>query len=306
MNVRLQTILLFALVSWIWGSTWLAIRLGLQGVPPLTAAALRMAASGTILVCIGLLRREPWPRTRLYATHVLIQGAILFCFQYALIYWAEQTVPSGLAAVLFATLPIFTAVNAALIFRMEHLSPVNVAGLAVGFIGVVVIYWSEVIHAGHAPPLGVAALLFAVIGPSFATVFAKRFAHGISPLATVAPSQLIGGAILGMLALTLEHGRSVHFTPISAGALAYLIVFGSCIVFLAYFTLLKRMPVTRLSVLTYITPVIAVLLGMSVAHEALAATTLPGALLVLIGVWLVNRPHFKAPAPELRQPDKRL
>jgi len=66
------------------------------------------------------------------------------------------------------------------------------------------------------------------------------------------------------------------------------------------------MPVTRLSVLTYITPVIAVLLGMSVAHEALAATTLPGALLVLIGVWLVNRPHFKAPAPELRQPDKRL
>ncbi|MBV8668688.1 MAG: EamA family transporter, partial [Candidatus Eremiobacteraeota bacterium] len=183
MNVRLQTVLLFVLVSWIWGSTWLAIRLGLQGVPPLTAAALRMTASGIILVTIGLLRREVWPRSRLYAIHVLLQGTILFCFQYALIYWAEQTVPSGLAAVLFATLPIFTAVNAALIFRMEHLSLVNVAGLAVGFIGVVVIYWSEVIHAGHAPPLVVAALLLAVIGPAFATVFAKRFAHGISPLA---------------------------------------------------------------------------------------------------------------------------
>ncbi|MBV8668307.1 MAG: EamA family transporter, partial [Candidatus Eremiobacteraeota bacterium] len=207
----------------------------------------------------------------------------------ALIYWAEQTVPSGLAAVLFATLPIFTAVNAALIFRMEHLSLVNVAGLAVGFIGVVVIYWSEVIHAGHAPPLGVAALLLAVIGPAFATVFAKRFAHGISPLATVAPGQLIGGALLGVLALTIEHGRTIHFTPVSAGALAYLIVFGSCIVFLAYFTLLKRMPVTRLSVLTYITPVIAVILGMLVAHEELAVTTLPGAALVLAGVWLVNR-----------------
>jgi drug/metabolite transporter (DMT)-like permease len=289
MSARLQTALLFILVSWIWGSTWLAIRLGLQGVPPVTAAAMRMSASGVILILIALALRQVWPRSRIYALHLAIQGSILFCFQYALIYWAEQTVPSGLAAVLFATLPIFTALNAAYLFKIERFSSVNVAGLLIGFLGVVLIYWSEVIHAAHAPPLGVAALIVAVIPVSCALVFAKRYTHDIPPLATVGPGQLIGGTLLWVIALVVERGKPVHFTPVSAGALAYLIVFGSCIVFLAYFTLLKRMPVTRLSLLTYVTPVVAVILGNVVAHEVFAPTTLAGAALVLAGVWLVHR-----------------
>ena len=288
MSARLQTALLFIAVSWIWGSTWLAIRLGLQGVPPIIAAAIRMSASGVILVLIALALRQAWPRSRIYALHLLIQGSILFCFQYALIYWAEQTVPSGLAAVLFATLPLLTALSAAYVFKIERFTRANIAGLVIGFIGVVVIYWSEVIYAAHAPPLGVAALILAVIPASVALVFAKRYAHDIPPLATVGPGQLIGGSLLWIIAAVVDRGKPVHFTAVSAGSLAYLIVFGSCIVFLSYFTLLKRMPVTRLSLLAYITPVIAVILGNLVAHEVLAPTTLAGAGLVLAGVWLVN------------------
>jgi drug/metabolite transporter (DMT)-like permease len=289
MSPRLQTALLFILVSWIWGSTWLAIRLGLQGVPPVTAVAMRMSASGAILILLALALRQTWPRSRVYWLHLAIQGSILFCFQYALIYWAEQTVPSGLAAVLFATLPIFTALNAGYVFKIERLLPVNVAGLIVGFLGVVLIYWSEVIYAAHAPPLGVMALIVAVIPVASALVFAKRYAHDIPPLATVGPGQLVGGTLLWIIALVVERGKPIHFTAVSAGSLIYLIVFGSCIVFLAYFTLLKRMSVTRLSVLTYITPVVAVMLGALVAREVFAPTTLAGAALVLAGVSLVNR-----------------
>lgn len=288
MSPRLQTTLLFLLCAWVWGSTWLGIRLGLEGVPPMVAAALRMSSSGIILVLVALALHEQWPRTKIYPVHIAVQGSLLFCFQYALIYWAEQTVPSGLAAALFATLPIVTAVNASLIFHMERISVTQVFGLLLGLAGVGTIFWAEVIHASLAPPLGIAALLLAVVGASFATVFAKRYAHGISPLATVGPGQLLGGALLAVLALIVDRGKPIHFTPTSAGALVYLIA-ATCIVFLAYFTLLKRMPVTTLSLLTYVTPVIAVILGALVAHEAFPLTTGLGVGVVLAGVYLVGR-----------------
>jgi drug/metabolite transporter (DMT)-like permease len=217
-----------------------------------------------------------------------VQGSLLFCFQYALIYWAEQMVPSGLAAVLFATMPIITEIIASYIFKMEHLTPINVLGLLLGFCGVAVIYWSEVIKAAHAPALGVVALLIAPFAASFATVFAKRYARGISPLATVGPGQLLGGALLGIIALMAERAEPIRFTPISAGALAYLTIFGSSIAFLAYFTLMKSIAITRLSLLTYVTPVLAVVLGVLVAHERFAPATFLGAAIVFAGIWLVN------------------
>jgi len=297
MNARLRTVLLFAIVLWVWSSTWLAIRLGLEGVPPVTGAAFRMFASGVILVVVALVLRTRFPRDRIYYIHLAVQGSLLFCFQYALLYWAEQTVPSGLAAVIFATMPILTAIIAAYIFKFERLSIINVLGLLIGFAGVAFIYWSEVINAAHAPPLGVAACLVAPIGAAFATVFAKRYAQGISPLATVGPGQLLGGTLLGLIALVAEHGKPIHFTAVSAGALAYLTIFGSSIVFLAYFTLMQTISVTRLSLLTYVTPVIAVVLGVFVAREQFAASTFLGGAAVFAGIWLVNsRPKPARPA----------
>jgi drug/metabolite transporter (DMT)-like permease len=288
---QLQTVGLFAIVLWVWSSTWLAIRLGLQGVPPVSGAAMRMFASGLILTTIALVLRVPWPRQRIYLVHLAVQATLLFCLQYALIYWAEQTVPSGLAAVLFATMPILTAISAAYVFKIEHLSPINVLGLGAGFVGVIIIYWSEVIHAAHVPALGVAALLLAATSAAFASVFAKRYAQGIAPLATVGPGQLLGGALLGLIALIAEHGRAIHFNAVSLGALAYLIVFGSSIVFLAFFTLMKMLPVTRLALLAYVTPVLAVILGVLVAHEHFEATTFVGAAVVMAGIRLVTLPR---------------
>jgi drug/metabolite transporter (DMT)-like permease len=299
MSERFRTIVLFAIVLSVWSSTWLAIRLNLEGVPPVTGAALRMFVSGIILVIVALAVRLPWPRSRLYLAHIAVQGSLLFGLQFGLLYWAEQTVPSGLAAVLFATLPISTAIIAAGIFRMERLSTVNVVGLLVGFCGVAVIYWSEVVHAAHAPALGVAATLLATLSAAFATVFAKRYAHGVPPLATVGPGQLLGGTLLGLFALIAEHNKPVHLTAVSAGALIYLTI-ASSVVFMAYFTLLKTMPITRLSLLTYVTPVLAVALGVVVAHEQFAPTTLIGAAIVFMGIWLVNvreRPAVAQPAP---------
>src|SRR5579859_6542372 len=102
MNQSIRTTLLFALLCWIWGSTWLAIRFGLEGVPPFIGAAMRMGIAGVLLVLVAIIMRTPWPRGKAYIAHVIVQGVTLFGLQFAFIYWAEQSVPSGLVAVLFA------------------------------------------------------------------------------------------------------------------------------------------------------------------------------------------------------------
>jgi drug/metabolite transporter (DMT)-like permease len=288
MSQSVRTALLFALVCWIWGTTWFAIRLGLDGVPPFVGASIRMTTSGVFLILVALVLRERWPRERIYFIHVAVQGCFLFGVQYALIYWAEQVVPSGLTAVLFAVVPIATAIVAAYGFKIERLTLTNMFGLVIGFCGVGIIYWSEVVKAAHAPATGVAAVLLAAITAAFATVFAKRYAHGISPLATVGPGQLIGGITLGILALITERTDPVYFNATSIGALVYLTFVGSSVVFMAYFSLVRLMSVTRLSLSSYITPVIAVTLGVVAAHEQIARTTFVGAAIVLAGVWLVQ------------------
>ena len=298
-NASIRTTLLFALCCWIWGSTWLAIRLGLQGVPPFIGAGLRMAISGVVLVAIALALRTPWPRPKTYLAYVIAQGAAMFGIQYALVYWAEQSVPSGLVAVLFAVNPLLTSLIAGLVFRIERFAPINMLGLLTGFGGVALIYWSEVINAAHAPAAGALAVLAASAIAALASVAAKRFVSDLSPLATVGPGQIVGGILLGALALLTERGDAVHFTLVSTAAFLYLTIFGSAIAFLSYFALVRTMSVTKLSLLTYVTPVIAVLLGYVVAHERLAPTTIAGAAVVFASIALV---HFKpqgAPDPAL-------
>jgi drug/metabolite transporter (DMT)-like permease len=287
-NHTIRTYLLFALVCWIWGSTWLAIKFGLAGVPPFVGAALRMAISGVLLIAIAAMMRTPWPRSRIYVAHVLTMGVLMFGFQYALVYWSELSVPSGLVAVLFAVNPLLTSFMAAWVFRIETFAPVNLLGLVFGLCGVGLIYWSEVINAAHAPAAGALAVLGASALAAIATVFAKRYAENIPPIATVGPGQVVGALVLGTLALLTERGQAVHFTPLATAALIYLTVFGSMIAFLTYFTLVRTMSVTKLSLLTYITPVVAVLLGLLVAHEQLAPTTIAGVAVVFAGIGLVH------------------
>ncbi len=295
--------MLYALLCWIWGSTWLVIKIGLNGVPPVTGAALRMAISGALLLCLMSLIRMPFPRTPALPTQIIIQGIGQFGLNYGLVYWAEQAVPSGLTAVLFAIAPIVTAVVASWIFHMELLNAVNVVGLVVGFCGVVIIYWSEVVKAAHAPALGVAAVLLASTIASTATVIAKRWGQSIPPLAMIAPGQLFAGVLLGLLAFAMERSLRVHFDGTAVACIAYLAVFGSGVAFLGFFHLLRTADATRLSLITYITPVIAVILGSVALHEQLARATLVGAAIIFAGIGLVHYKPAKTPRTVVAEGD---
>lgn len=287
MSKRVAANLYFVMLCWIWGSTWLAIKWGLVGVPPATGVALRFAFSGALLFAVALLFRTAWPRGAGFRLQVLIQGATIAA-NYFLIYWAEQTVPSGLTAVLFAVTPILISVIAALVFRIERFNAYKIMGLLVGFGGVVVIYWAEVVRAAHAPWQGVAAVLLSALIAAFSLVSIKHWGADFPPLAIAATSQLLAGLFLALLALVLDLHTPVHFSVQAVAALAYLTIFGSAIAFLAYYWLLRVIPATRVSLFLYVTPVVAVVLGTLLGHEQLAVQTGIGAVLVFASIALMH------------------
>lgn len=288
MSDRVRINALFIVLCAIWGSTWLGIKIGLTGIPPFTGAAVRFAISGAILLVIVSAMRLTWPRHRSFAALVCVQAVFTFCANYGLIYWAEKTVPSGLAAVLFATFPLFTAIISASIFRLERLGLVHFAGLCVGFGGVAVVYWSEVLRIAHAPAAGVVAVLGAAVSAAIGSVAAKRYGSGVDPLVLVAPSQLVGAGLLGALAAVTEQHQPLVLNAATVGSIVYLTLLGSAFGFSALFWLLRRISVTRLSLITYVTPVIALVLGATLAHEMLAPQTYAGIALVGTGIWLMH------------------
>lgn len=283
----------FVLVCGIWGSTWLAIKIGLGSMPPATSAALRFIAAGLLLLAVALATRRAWPTGTAFRTQVAVQ-AVTLAINYFLIYWAEQTVPSGLTAVLFASFAIFTGVIAGLIFRMEEFTGVNALGLALGFVGLSIIFWSEVVLAARTPWQGMAAVVLSALVAAIGSTSLKRWGSDIPALLIAGPSQLACGLLLGALALLIDHGRSMTFGFPAIASIAYLTVFGSAVAFLAWYQLLRLVPATRASLIVYVTPIVAVCLGALVAHERLGLRTLIGAALVFASIGLM---HVKRATP---------
>lgn len=279
----------------IWGTTWAAIRIGLQGIPPITGVALRFTIAAAVLfafipifgVKLGRSRRE-WG---LWISNTLLT----FVIAYGVLYWAEQWVPSGLAAVLFATFPLFVAVIAHFALPAERLTPASIAGVLVGFAGVAVIF-SEDFQAlgGSKVLLAAAVLLVSPVSAAFGSVVVKRWGEGVHPLSISAVPMALTGVLMGALALAVESDRAVTFDTRSVLALLYLALVGSALPFTLYFWLLKYQAASRLALINYATPVVAVAVGSLVLDEPFTLRVLLGAALVVGGVAVAVRTTKKS------------
>lgn len=274
----------------IWGSTWAAIRVSLEGIPPLTGVVLRFA-----LACLLLLALMPFFGVRLgkapYERRLWWINAVLtFTISYGLVYWGEQFVPSGLAAVIFATFPLFTAILAHFFLPGERLQPASLTGVLIGFAGVAVLY-SEDLDAVGGPRTAFAAtmMLIAPVASAFANVAVKRWGAGIHPLSVSGVSMGLGALLVVPLAWIGERGREVHFGTRPVLAVIYLAVVGSAIAFTVYYWLLRRLPATSLSLINYATPVVAVLIGTLWLGEPFTLRICLGAGLVVAGVAIAVR-----------------
>jgi len=271
----------------IWGSTWAVIRVGLVGIPPLTGVALRFGIASLLLFCIGLARGVRFGAGRHEKALWWSTTLLSFCASYIVVYWAEQYVPSGLAAVLWATFPLLVAILAHFLIPGERIRRITILGTLVGFAGVGVIY-SEDFSLLGGPKVLLASIVF-LISPlvsAIANVMIKKWGQGIHPISLTAVPMGMTFGIVGALALALERGRPVVFDGASITALLYLAVFGSAISFGLYYWLLTHYAATRLSMIAYGTPLVAVLIGTLVMNEPLTPRLLLGAALVLAGVVL--------------------
>ncbi|HSF41961.1 MAG TPA: EamA family transporter [Thermoanaerobaculia bacterium] len=269
----------------IWGTTWAAIRIGLEGIPPITGVALRFAIAGAVLLALvpvfGVkLGRSPGERG-LWVSNTLFT----FVIAYGILYWAEQWVPSGLAAVLFATFPLFVAVIAHFALPAERLTAASIAGVLIGFVGVAVIF-SEDFRAlgGSRVLLASAVLLISPFSAAFGNVIVKRRGEGVHPLSISAVPMAMTGVLMGALALVFESDRTVTFDTRSVLALLYLALVGSALPFTLFFWLLKYQPASRLALINYATPVVAVAVGSLFLDEPFTLRILLGAALVVSGV----------------------
>jgi drug/metabolite transporter (DMT)-like permease len=256
------------------------------GIPPFTGVSVRFAIAGTLLLGLALLRGVPLGRSRRERHLWWINGTMSFALAYGVVYWAEQWVPSGLAAVLFAVFPLIVAVMAHFVLPDESLSLREIVGVLVGFVGVGVIF-SEDLAAIGGPQVVVGALviLLSPLASAGGSVIVKRWGGGIHPFSLAAVPMLVASAVTAIPALGLEGEREISWDLVSVAALLYLAVVGSAVTFSIYFWLLSHLPAKRLALIAYVVPVIAVSIGV-LRGEPLTLRMLVGAAGVVAGVAL--------------------
>jgi len=286
-----KILLAFAIIYFVWGSTYLAIRIGVQEVPPFLFAAMRFLLAGLLLCGWTLGRGESLPSRREW-TSIVIIALLIFVFDYGLLFWAEQRVPSGLTAVMLATIPMFTAVLEIVFLRTQKATFRLMLALLIGLGGVAVLVSRSLLPGGTAiDGTGAVALLVAALSWSVATALMRRLPLPQSKPMSSGSQMLAGGVLLAVSSGTLGEFRKFHWSAVSLHtwlALAYLVVFGSVIAFTAYVWLIHHESPTKVGTYAYVNPVVAVLIGYFFGGEPLGVRTVLGTLLILTSVGVIT------------------
>jgi drug/metabolite transporter (DMT)-like permease len=301
-----KTLLAFAIIYFVWGSTFLAIRIGVHEVPPFLFAAMRFLIAGFVLYGWMIAKGERSPNRRQWMS-IFLLAFLIFVVDYGLLFWAEQRVPSGIAAVMMATIPVFMALSEILFLRTQRLTLRLASALLIGIAGVAVLM-SHSLNLGGAPvdTTGAVALIIGSVSWSVASVLTRRLPLPPSKVMSSGAQMLAGGVLLALTATALGELRNFHPEAVSHGAwlaLLYLIVAGSIIGFTAYVWLIHHESPTKVGTYAYVNPVVAVLLGYFLGGETLGLRTILGTMFVLISVVVITTTRVKKPAATLAVKD---
>jgi drug/metabolite transporter (DMT)-like permease len=288
MTVRSSRVdwLLFLALGFMWGSSYLFIKFGVESLTPLTLVAGRLGIGFAFLVTVVALAREPLPREPRMYGHLLVMALINIVIPFYLITWAEQSVASSLASIFNSTVPLFVIVIAALFLHDEPITVNRLVGLVVGFVGVVILTSRGL--GGESDIAGEIALIGSAIAYAAGNVYAKRHVHGLRPMIPALFQVGIAFAIVLVLAVLIEHPWTLTPTTGSLLSVVWLGIVGSGMAYLVYFRLLRGWGATRTSLVAYLLPVVGIVLGVAFADESIDGRVLVGTLLVIGGVALVN------------------
>jgi drug/metabolite transporter (DMT)-like permease len=288
---RWKTLLAFAIIYFVWGSTFLAIRIGVRELPPLLFAAMRFLVAGAVLYVWMIAHGERSPTRRQWLSAGLL-AFLIFVIDYGLLFWAEKRVPSGIAAVMMATIPVFMALSEITILRTQKFTVRLVVALLIG-IGGVAVLMSRSLNLGGAPieTAGAVALIVGSLAWSLGSALSRKLPLPESKVMSSGSQMLAGGILLTLAAAGFGEFRGFHPSTVSFAAwfsLLYLIVAGSIIGFTAYVWLVHHESPTKVSTYAYVNPVVAVVLGYLAGGETLGSRTVVGTLFILVSVIVIT------------------
>ena len=284
----LKIALVYALLCFIWGSTWLAIRIGLESIPPIFSAGLRFTLASIFIFILMQIRSIKLQTDKTSIILYLVMGFFSFVVPFALVYWAEQFVPSGMAAVLFAVYPFFVVIFSYFSISKDSIDIYKISGVVLGFVGIVIIFSDS--FGGDITDylLGMISIVISGIMQAEIVVLIKKYGHHLNSLSMNFIPMLIAGFSMLFIGLVLEDLTNFSLKLNAALSIIYLGFFGSVVTFTSYYWLLKKINIVILSLMAFITPIVALILGFFVYDEQLSTRHFIGSSLVLIGLLGAN------------------
>jgi drug/metabolite transporter (DMT)-like permease len=297
---RTAIYLAFAAIYIIWGSTYLAIRIAIESMPPFLMAAARFIAAGSILFAVLKFRGARWPTARQWIANTVI-GTLLLLGGNGLVVWAELTIPSGITALLIGIGPLFIVLTEWAWPGGIRPTWITMAALLLGFSGVTWLAapW-ETNHDGGLNPTGLAAILGACVFWALGSIYSRHAKHGADPFLAASLQMLGGGAMLALVALV--HGDFAaldvpSITPRGWIAFLYLTSIGSLVGFSTFVWLMKHSTPARVATYAYVNPVVAVFLGWLVLGETITSRTLVASAIIITAVVIITTQKSKPPKP---------
>jgi len=286
-----KVLLAFAMIYFVWGSTYLAIRVGVRVVPPFLLAGIRFLIAGVVLFVWMRFKGTASPTLREWGG-VTAMGLLIFVFDYGLVFWAEKRVPSGIAAVMMATIPVFMSLAEIVVLRTQRLTARLGIALLVGLAGVAILV-GHAMSFGEDPidTAGGCALIVGAISWSVASIISRKLPLPADKVMSSGAQMLAGGVLLTLTAASLGEFRGFHVQAVSRGAwfaLAYLIGAGSIVAYTAYVWLLHHESPTKVATYAYVNPVVAVVIGYLLGGETIGPRTIVGTFLILVSIVVIT------------------
>ncbi len=293
MSERFKIVFVYITVCLIWGTTWFAIKLGLDSFPPFFAAGVRFVVAGIVYALIILINNIPFPKDSRSLKIYLFIGIFSYIIPFGLVYWSEQYIASGLASVIFAIYPFAVAIFSTMFLKSEEITKSKIVGMTIGFAGIVILFSDSLKFDRSMQFMGMLAAILNALFQSFVLVMVKKHGKNIHPVSLNFIPVIIGSVGLLMLSLFLEDSAKIHFTATGIMTLLYLGIFGSVVAFTAYYWLLKKIKILLLSFFSFITPVVAIFTGYILLNEKLTKYQLIGSTVALAGVLVGSVPKQK-------------
>jgi len=303
-NHRFRVALSFALVYVLWGSTYLAMRVAVRDVEPFVIGATRYLISGPIMLAACALSGRKIRLNLRDGLMLLAIGAALLSAGNMGVVWGEKYVPSSLAALVVAIVPIWVVALEAWVFRAGRISRQGIAGLAIGIVGLLVLLWPKVTsgtRVGRLELVGCGILAVGSLAWALGSVLSHRWSLSVDVFTAAAWQMTLGGLVNALIALVSGQFPHSHWTTPAMWSIAYLVVCGSWIGFTAYIWLLEHVPPPKVATYAYINPIVAVFLGWLLLNETVDSFMLAGTVIIISSVAIVNTSKLQRPATRVEE-----